>query len=139
MGYRSGTVTIASNARDAQVTVDGRNVGSAPVSLALREGEHRITVSAFGVTRRKLIPVAHGSVKAVEVDFALGELAIRGVPSGVECFMDGRTLARATWDGKWFSLTEGRHTLVCDDPSGDVHSQTLDVRGAQRYTFTWPR
>jgi serine/threonine protein kinase len=136
--HRSGTIQVTSNAAGARVSLDGRDVGSVPVSLSALEGEHQIVVSAAGVTRQRTLSVGHGDVEVFRAEFASGQLAIKNVPVGVVCLLDGRPLARKSWSDTWLPLTEGRHALVCDDPSGEVHSQAIDIIGEQRYTFTWP-
>lgn len=139
VGPRRGRLQVTSNMAGARVFVDGRDVGPAPVAIDALEGEHHITVSTAGLTRERTLSVVRGEVMVFLAEFPLGELAIREIPVGVVCLLDGTALAREAWSGKWLTLIEGRHVLVCDDPAGEVHSQTLDVIGKQRYTFTWPR
>jgi serine/threonine protein kinase len=136
---RRGRLQVTSNLAGARVLVDGRDVGPAPVAIDALEGEHHITVSMAGLTRERTLSVVQGEVMVFLAEFPLGELAIREVPVGVVCLLDGTALAREAWSDKWLTLIGGRHVLVCDDPAGEVHSQTLDVIGKQRYIFTWPR
>ena len=129
---------MTSNAAGARVQVDGRDVGEAPVSLALLEGEHVVTVVSAGVERQKRLSTKNGASEALHVDFQWGYLTVEGVPMGVVCSLNGAVLPRERWSKGALRLPAGRHRISCDDPAGQVQEKSFELNAEERYSFSWP-
>jgi hypothetical protein len=111
------TVSIRSNVDDAEVFVDGRNVGRTPLGpVPVAEGTHRIEVTRAGYSRFEITALTQGTVSSVAANL----LWLRGIPAEegarfvldrqyneVECALDGE---RVACDGTEI-VPPGRHLL----------------------------
>lgn len=111
------TVTIRSNVEDADVIIDGRNVGRTPLGpIPVSEGTHRIEVQRPGYSRFEITALTQGTVSSVAANL----LWLRGLPADegarfvlereyreVECSLDGE---RVACDGTEV-VPAGRHLL----------------------------
>lgn len=111
------TVTIRSNVEDADVIIDGRNVGRTPLGpIPVAEGTHRIEVQRRGYSRFEITALTQGTVSSVAANL----LWLRGLPADegarfvldreyreVECSLDGE---RVACDGTEV-VPAGRHLL----------------------------
>ncbi|MFO0562825.1 MAG: PEGA domain-containing protein [Polyangiales bacterium] len=111
------TVTIRSNVEDADVIIDGRNVGRTPLGpIPVSEGTHRIEVHRPGYSRFEITALTQGTVSSVAANL----LWLRGLPADegarfvldreyrdVECALDGERVACDGTD----VVPPGRHLL----------------------------
>ena len=131
-----GKLIVACNVDGAEVYVDGRRLGVTPLRYPLLEGSHDVEVRLGGAVERRRVRVRYDREAPVSVHFAMGRLSVVGVPGGVVCSLDGRTLGRPALAGQ--AVPAGLHVLECDDPAGDGRKRhEVEIRPRGRHTVQY--
>ncbi|HEX8295435.1 MAG TPA: bifunctional serine/threonine-protein kinase/formylglycine-generating enzyme family protein [Chthoniobacteraceae bacterium] len=96
--FASGKLAIASTPAGAEITVDGRAAGTAPLELELPEGPHELTASFrhWPVVRRS-VSVKREATSDAAFDFPGGSVKITSAPGGASVFRNGEELGRTPW------------------------------------------
>lgn len=129
----TATMTITSNDSAAAVRIDDVDRGTAPLSLSIAPGEHRVKVSAAGITRELRVKVAAGQVVAQHVEFAApeqpkgGRLQINSEPAGAEVAVDNQP--RGTTPVTLTNVTAGTHTVTVGSGAGAMKRVVTVERG----------
>lgn len=87
-----GSLVIESTPPSARVEVDGRHVGSSPVTVPLEAGAHRVVLTRIGYQAwEQTVRVADGERVEVraELERSLGTIVVEGVPAGSTIFVNG--------------------------------------------------
>jgi serine/threonine protein kinase len=105
--HEYGTVSLTSDRSDAEVIVEGINLGRAPIEGIMPPGQHRIVVRAPGAAdETRTVDVAPGQRLAMEINFNAASRAAAGLnPKPAES----------------------------NDASGNTDEGTMDQRQAPRY------
>ncbi|MCB9728374.1 MAG: serine/threonine protein kinase [Deltaproteobacteria bacterium] len=132
-----GTLVVNSNLTGAEVWIDGRQRGVTPYREAVVEGSHDVEVRVAGQSRTKRVKVGYGTSHTADFSFRLGHVAIRGVPAGVVCSIDGDPVGR--WEFDDLIVAAGKHRLVCEDPArGVTYDRAFTVRAGGRTGLSHP-
>jgi hypothetical protein len=128
---REHRLKVTTNARGAEVFIDGRNMGRAPVDIDLPEGRHRIRVTARGykefndtVTLNRSRTVHARMVRERREH----RLKVTANARGAEVFIDGRNRGRAPVD---IDLPEGRHRIKVTARGYRDYNRSVDLNRNQ--------
>ncbi|MGZ3451978.1 MAG: PEGA domain-containing protein [Polyangiales bacterium] len=106
--------TIDVDQAGAEVSVDGRSLGTAPFSKPVRVdvGEHAFTAKKAGfLDATQKVVVAGGSTPKVSLTLEpvtkMGHLAVKG-PTGAKVSVDGAPVGDAPWEG---DVAAGKHVV----------------------------
>jgi hypothetical protein len=106
----TGSLTVESQPAGARVSLDGREIGSTPVSLdGIEPGRYTVSISTPTATVRRAVRIEAGRVATVDVPVFSGWLAVFS-PVSLDVAIAGRTVG-STETGK-IMLPPGRHVLT---------------------------
>jgi hypothetical protein len=119
--HRTGIAVLESVPGDAQVTVDGADLGTTPITTTLSAGTHTIQFRSRSATRTTNLSVPADGRIVERVDWTrklTGHLQVSSEPTGAEVRADGvvRGVTPLTLD----DLPEGVHALVIGGVNGSV-------------------
>jgi hypothetical protein len=113
----SGQINIVTNPPGAEVTIDGRVMGTSPVRAIVRVGQHTYTVRLPGRQPAEgAFSMETGRILTKEVTWSdvpagpSGVVEVRTIPPGAIISADGAPIADKTPTS--LRLTAGRHTLT---------------------------
>lgn len=112
-----GQVQILSEPQGAEVTVDGRAVGRAPLEMTIAPGQHQVRVQQPGyLTEERLIEVSAGNRLSLSVKLAKsvtssakGTVTLKTKPAA-RVFVDGADTGKST--PVTLQLPQGRHKVT---------------------------
>jgi hypothetical protein len=124
----TGTVVLESLPAGSEVLVDGASLGTAPLTIELPPGLHKVEFRQRNATRTLEIDVKAGRQTVGRLDWSVapkGRLIVRSDPEGARVLVDGaeRGLTPLTLD----DLTLGSHAVVLQTDQGSVR-RTVEVR-----------
>ncbi len=130
----TGTVNITTNPAGAQVIIDGRPRGVAPISIPLNPGPHSLELrGSAGEPRTMTFNVTAGTVVAQYIDMpqlgtGTGQLQIRTEPAGAQVAVDDvpRGQSPVTVEG----LSAGDHIVSVMSEVGAVKQHVTITAGA---------
>ena len=112
----SGTISVQSNISGAQVFVDGKEAGRAPVNVSVPAGDHLVSVRADGYTAaEETVKVANNSTATIKLDLSpaiggpIGTLSVVSPVPGAEVFVDGARLGTVPQEQQ---IASGEHYVV---------------------------
>ena len=116
-----GTATLDSDPQGSTVIVDGKEVGTTPLTTELPAGKHVVDFRRNGMTRSVPIDVAKGKTATTRVEWALrrmGKLQVESEPKGAKVLLDGkdRGVTPITLD----EVPAGAHTVVLQSGAGTL-------------------
>jgi hypothetical protein len=122
----TGGLTIESQPTGATVTVDGRSVGTTPVTIdALAPGRHAITISTPTATVRRTVRVEAGRTITLDVPVYAGWVAVFS-PITLDVATGGRTIGN-TETGK-IMLPPGTHVLTLSNRQlGYTETRSVEI------------
>lgn len=113
----------------AEVSLNGKFVGNAPVTIEIRSGTYQLTVSAPGY-RTLETPIRierNGNYKAqLEADSVA--LVVRSPVNGAEVYLDDRRIGTTPFKG---DIPRGYYLLSVRAPGYESYEIKLDARNAQ--------
>jgi hypothetical protein len=123
----TGMAVIESVPTGSQVLVDGKMVGTTPLTTELTAGPHVIEFRRLKATRKLKIDVVAGSSTVGRLDWTskrTGSLQVTSVPPGARVIVDRRArgVTPLTVDG----LSPGSHEVVLESADGSVR-QAVDI------------
>jgi hypothetical protein len=121
MTVKTGIAVLESVPGDAQVTVDGADLGTTPIITTLSAGTHTIQFRSRNATRTTSLAVPAGGRIVERVDWSrklTGRLQVSSEPTGAQVRADGvvRGVTPLTLD----DLTVGVHAIVLESANGSV-------------------
>jgi hypothetical protein len=120
---------VTSNPPGAEVLVDGTVVGTAPISLSLRVGGHKLELRSGPARRELALTVEAGKIVSQHVDFALlpstGRLEVASDPPGAVVSLDGTR--RGTTPLVVDEVPPGRHRVALSNGRTTVN-RTVDLK-----------
>ena len=126
-----GQVSVTANVEGARVSIDGKGEPDwvAPHTFSLPAGHHQIAVLKDGfVTWGKMVDVEAGSTQSISAELAppTGEVDIDTVPSGLEVFIDGKSVGVTPVRT---SASVGDHKYSISPPPGQApYESTITVK-----------
>lgn len=112
----SGTISVQSNISGAQVFVDGKEAGKAPVNVSVPAGDHQVSVRAEGYSvAEETVKVAANSTATVKLDLTpaiggpIGTVSVVSPVPGAEVFIDGARIGTVPQDKQ---IASGEHYVV---------------------------
>lgn len=126
----TGGLTIESQPAGATITVDGRHVGSTPVTIdALAPGRHTVTISTPTATVRRTVRVEAGRTITLDVPVYSGWVAVFA-PIALEVATGGRTIGN-TQTGK-ILLPPGTHLLTLSNRElGYTETRSVEIHAGE--------
>ncbi len=93
--FATGKLTIGSEPPGAEISVDGKARGVAPLTLELTAGKHHLTAhyQEWPIEERDL-EVAKNQEASASFEFANGSVKIISAPSGATVLQGGRDVGR---------------------------------------------
>jgi hypothetical protein len=135
---RTGTASFTSSPRGADVTVDGRYVGTTPTgSITFDQGQHTARFTLDGYEDQGVVfQVARGADRRVDATLrrAQGSLEVQANVGGALVFVDGRQVGTIASGSGRFSLDgldPGSHELTVVAPGFRTYVTTFDVRSGR--------
>jgi len=130
----SAQVTIRSNTAGATLDVDGKRIGSLPVTAELAAGTRVIRIEAPGHKpwEQKLVVVAGEaqSIGPITLAPADGELRVESTPSGASIALDGRYVGSTP---ATLTLSPGRdHRVTISKRGFGSASRSVHLRSAEK-------
>jgi CRISPR/Cas system-associated exonuclease Cas4 (RecB family) len=142
---RPATMTVDTRPAAADVFIDGRRVGAAPLVLTVQPGTHTLTLRNGDAERRVVFAAAPGEqlaqyldLKAAEPAVQTARLSIATDPPGAQVAVDGRPrgLSPVMVD----NLTAAEHRIMVTSSSGSIERRiTLDAGATKELVFSLPR
>jgi hypothetical protein len=134
-----GTIQVNSNPSGADVFVDGRFVGTTPVSYGARAGSREVSIELSGYeTFRRVVDLNGGGTATISTDLRAirrtGTVSFASSPSGAEVFLNGRSLG-TTPTGS-ITLDEGSYEARYVLPGFQETSVSFSVSGGQTQTVS---
>lgn len=130
---RAGTLVIDTNPQGAQVLLDGRNIGTTPMRIAVNPGKYRLEFVLEGYERSGLsVSVDPGETMRVERDLE-PIVSVLEFYSNVEAvvYVDGKEAGRTAKGYLRLRLRPGEHQIVALAPGYEVFVANLRLRGNQ--------
>jgi len=128
----SGEINIVTIPAGADVTIDGKAMGTSPLRATVSAGRHTYTAKLPGRPASEgIITVAKGMSVKKSVDWSGGATApsgiveVRTIPPGASVAGDGAPLGERTPAN--FRLNAGRHTLTLSLPGYATVEREVDV------------
>jgi len=142
---RPATVTVDTRPAAADVFIDGRRVGAAPLVLKVQPGAHTLTLRTGDAERRVVFTAAPGEqlaqyldLKAAEPAVQTARLAIATDPPGAQVAVDGRPRGLSPLTVE--NLTAAEHGVTITSSSGSIERRiTLDAGATKELVFSLPR
>jgi serine/threonine-protein kinase len=117
-----------------EVSIDGKAVGRAPVTLPLEAGKHAIVLSDPSQGIRLTRSVTVGKAGKTRHSIVIGKASVSlTAPNGVKVFMDGRVVGTAPVGD--ISVFEGSHVIKVKMGKANW-SQKFSVKPGDHMTFT---
>jgi hypothetical protein len=126
----TGTASIDSEPRGAQVLIDGAPAGSTPVTVELAVGRHAVELRRGDATRTEQVVVARGRESTVRIDWVprrYGGLQVTSTPDGARVLIDGQE--RGVTPLTLSDVLVGAHTVIIDSPDGKVRRKVVIAEG----------
>ncbi len=93
--FASGQLVITSEPAGAEIAVDGKSAGSAPLDLVLAEGAHELTAHFRGwPEERRAVQIGRAQPAAAAFAFPSGSMKITSAPGGATVLAGGRALGK---------------------------------------------
>jgi hypothetical protein len=118
---KTGTAVLESVPNGSEVLVDGKDVGTTPMTAALPVGPHTVEFRFRKSTRIVHVAISSGGRVVERVDWALkptGQLRVTSEPVGARVLVDGT--ARGATPLTLDDLAVGAHTVVLQSVAGSV-------------------
>jgi hypothetical protein len=118
---KTGSAVLESVPNGSQVLVDGKDVGTTPMTAALPVGPHTVEFRFKKSTRIVHVAIASGGRVVERVDWALkptGRLRVTSEPAGARVLVDGA--ARGATPLTLDDLAVGAHAVVLQSAAGSV-------------------
>lgn len=136
----TGTLAVASNPQGAQVLVNGRAVGNAPVNVTLQPGQYNLELRLQGYdVFRQTVSVAAGQTVTVTANLAQqavnGLLAISSNPQGAQVLINGRAVGNTPTN---VSVQPGQYNVEIRLSGYDVFRTTVSVSAGQTVNINAP-
>jgi hypothetical protein len=135
----TGGLTVESQPTGATVTVDGRDVGTTPLTIdALAPGRHTVTISTPTATVRRTVRVEAGRTITLDVPVYAGWVAVFS-PIMLDVATGGRTIGN-TETGK-IMLPPGTHVLTLSNRQlGYTETRSVEIHpGEERPVNVEPK
>jgi serine/threonine-protein kinase len=117
-----------------EVSIDGKSVGRAPVSVPLSAGKHSIGLSEPSLGIRLTRSVTVGKAGKTRHSITIGKASVSlTAPAGVKVLMDGRVVGTAPVGD--ISVYEGSHVIKVTMGKANW-SQKFSVKPGDHMTFT---
>lgn len=134
-----GTIQVNSNPSGADVFVDGRFVGTTPVSYGARAGNREVVIELSGYeTFSRVVDLRGGGTASISTDLRpirrTGTVSFTSTPSGAEVFLNGRSLG-TTPTGS-VTLDEGSYEARYSLPGYQETTVSFSVSGGQTQTVS---
>jgi PEGA domain len=142
---RPATMTVDTRPTAADVFIDGRRVGVAPLVLTVQPGTHTLTLRTGDAERRVVFTAAPGEqlaqyldLKAAESAVQTARLSIATDPPGAQVAVDGRPRGLSPLTVE--NLTAAEHGVTVTSSSGSIERRiTLDAGATKELVFSLPR
>jgi len=142
---RPATMTVDTRPAAADVFIDGRRVGAAPLVLTVQPGTHTLTLRTGDAERRVVFTAAPGEqlaqyldLKAAESAVQTARLSIATDPPGAQVAVDGRRRGLSPLTVE--NLTAAEHGVTITSSSGSIERRiTLDAGATKELVFSLPR
>jgi len=118
---KTGLAVLESVPPGSQIAVDGKNLGTTPVTATLSAGSHTVEFRFRKATRTLKIDVANGGRGVERVDWTrkpTGGLSVSAEPVAAKVFVDGAE--RGVTPLTVADLAAGVHTVVLESSKGRV-------------------
>jgi hypothetical protein len=126
---KTGTATLESAPPGSEVLVDGKAIGSAPVTAELVPGHHIVEFRRRKASRKIEIDITAGQATAGRVDWSAkrnGRLEVQTDPPGAKVSIDGKP--RGVTPLAIDDLIAGSHAVLLEGASGTVR-RTVEIAG----------
>jgi hypothetical protein len=127
---RTGTLVLESSPDGTLAMVDGKEVGTTPLTTTLAAGDHVVEFRQGNSTRSFNVTVTKGGSTTSRVDWkakTFGGLQVDSTPPGARISIDGK--ARGVTPLTIEELPTGNHSLVLDSSDGSVRRTVSITEG----------
>lgn len=133
-GPAQGKLVVESDPTGAEISIDGREVGTTPAALPMAPGAHKLEVQIGGSSRSVWINVPEGGTLKERVELSelmeLGGLRVTTYPPGGTISVNGT--ARGKSQVRISNLHPGTYTLLVEGgPFGPVESEVRVAPGEE--------
>jgi hypothetical protein len=130
-----GTLKVVSTVPEAQVFIDGANVGKVPVEKKISAGEHPVVVQREGYKQfEQKVRIEAGQTVTVQADLkGVGRLRILSTPSGATVLINGIPGGKTPLDQE---VEVGETVIRIEMPGFQPYEQTLTIDAGKPQTIS---